>query len=226
MLYQDAHVLVADKPHFLPVLPTGPYLQNTLLVRLKRRLGLRELSPVHRIDRETAGLVLFSTQRATRGVYQDLFRQRMVVKEYEAIAPWHPELAGRLPGERRSRLEQDERYFRMSEVPGQANSVTHIEVLQVQGDWARYRLRPVTGKRHQLRVHMAALGLALRGDSLYPSYRALAAGDYGQPLQLLAKRLEFTDPLTGVQHQFCSQQALQALDSLPTSGVGMGASTP
>jgi tRNA pseudouridine32 synthase/23S rRNA pseudouridine746 synthase len=209
VLFQDEHLLVADKPHFLPVVPTGAYLQHTLLVRLKRRLGLRELSPVHRIDRDTAGLVLFSVQRATRGRYQALFRDRAVRKVYEAIAPWRPDLA--FPREHASRLEESPQFFRMHEVPGEPNSHTRMEVLEVAAPWARYRLEPITGKRHQLRVHMAALGLPLRGDAFYPEVNDPPEGDYSNPLQLLARLLEFTDPVTGESRRFESRLALRGL---------------
>jgi tRNA pseudouridine32 synthase/23S rRNA pseudouridine746 synthase len=209
VLYQDAHIVVADKPHFLPVVPTGAYLQNTLLVRLKRELGLRELSPVHRIDRDTAGLVLFSVQRATRGAYQALFRDRQVHKVYEAVAPWRADLA--FPREHASRLEESTQFFRMHEVAGEPNTRTRMSVLEVAPPWARYQLEPVTGKRHQLRVHMCALGLPLCGDAFYPVVNDPPEGDYSNPLQLLARRLEFTDPVTGEARRFESQLQLRAL---------------
>ena len=212
VLFQDEHLLVADKPHFLPVVPTGPYLQHTLLVRLKRRLGLQELSPIHRIDRDTAGLVLFSVRRATRGRYQALFRERTVRKVYEAIAPWRPDVP--LPREHASRLEESPQFFRMHEVPGEPNARTRMELLEVAAPWARYQLEPITGKRHQLRVHMAALGLPLMGDAFYPEVNDPPEGDYSNPLQLLARRLEFTDPVTGALRQFESQLTLRALPIL------------
>ena len=209
VLYQDAHILVADKPHFLPVVPAGRYLQQTLLVRLKRRLGLSELSPVHRIDRDTAGLVLFSVQRATRGTYQALFRDRRVHKVYEAVAPWRADLP--LPCIHESRLEESSHFFRMHEVPGTPNARTQIDVLEVASPWARYRLEPITGKRHQLRVHMAALGLPLRGDAFYPEVNDPPEGDYSNPLQLLARTLAFTDPLSGEARRFDSRLKLRPL---------------
>lgn len=218
VLFQDEHILVADKPHFLPVVPTGRFLQHTLLVRLKRRLGLRELSPVHRIDRDTAGLVLFSTQRATRGQYQALFRERTVTKVYEAIARWRSDLE--FPRVHESRLEESPQFFRMQEVSGAPNSVTHMDIMERRGNWARYRLTPVTGKRHQLRVHMAALGLPLKGDGFYPVARAVASDDYSDPLQLLARSLEFTDPVTGETRCFTSGLQLRSLSELV--GVGEG----
>ena len=206
VLYQDEHILVADKPHFLPVVPGGRYLQHTLLVRLKSRLGLPALSPVHRIDRDTAGLVLFSVQQRTRGAYQALFRNRQITKHYDAIAPWRADLA--FPREHTSRLEESPQFFRMQEVPGEPNSHTHMQVLEVAGDWARYRLSPITGKRHQLRVHMAALGLPLRNDPFYPVVNDPPEGDYSRPLQLLARSLAFVDPVSGEGRVFESRQAL------------------
>lgn len=213
VLYQDEHILVADKPHFLPVIPTGRYLQHTLLVRLKRRLGLPDLSPVHRIDRDTAGLVLFSVQRATRGRYQALFRDRAVHKTYEATARWRSDVA--FPRTHASRIEESPQFFRMHEVPGEPNTCTHMDVIERHGAWARYALSPVTGKRHQLRVHMAALGLPLLGDAFYPEVNDPPEGDYSNPLQLLARALAFDDPVTGQPRQFASGLQLRALDSLP-----------
>ena len=206
VLYQDEHLLVADKPHFMPVTPSGRYLQQTLLVRLKRRLGLPELSPLHRIDRDTAGLVLFSVQQRTRGAYQALFRDRQITKHYDAVAPWRPDVP--FPRDHRSRLEESLQFFRMHEVPGDPNSHTLMQVLQVAGDWPLYRLSPLTGKRHQLRVHMAALGLPLRNDPFYPVVNDPPEGDYSRPLQLLARSLEFVDPLTTEPRVFESQQRL------------------
>ena len=206
VLYQDEHLLVADKPHFMPVTPSGRYLQQTLLVRLKRRLDLPELSPLHRIDRDTAGLVLFSVQQRTRGAYQALFRDRQITKHYDAVAPWRPDVP--FPRDHRSRLEESPQFFRMHEVPGDPNSHTRMQVLQVAGDWALYRLSPITGKRHQLRVHMAALGLPLRNDPFYPVVNDAPEGDYSRPLQLLARSLEFVDPLTRGPRVFESQQRL------------------
>ncbi|WP_353363287.1 pseudouridine synthase [Acidovorax sp. FG27] len=212
VIHQDEHLVVADKPHFLPVVPTGAYLHHTLLVRLKRRLGLPELSPVHRIDRDTAGLVLFSTQRATRGAYQALFRDRTVHKVYEANAPWRAGIA--FPREHVSRIEESPQFFRMHEVPGAPNTRTHMEVLERAGDWARYRLAPVTGRRHQLRVHMAALGLPIWGDAFYPEVNDPPPGDYSRPLQLLARGLSFTDPVTGEERCFRSERDLLPLGAL------------
>ena len=213
VLYRDAHLLVADKPHFLPVTPSGSHLQETLLVRLKRRLGIDTLVPVHRIDRETAGLVLFSIEPATRGRYQQLFAERRVLKTYECIAPWCSELP--LPLTHRSRLVEDAHFMRMREAPGEPNSETAIELIERRGALARYRLRPLTGRRHQLRVHCAALGMPIQGDLIYPTLQPLGSDDPARPLQLLAQSLAFTDPVTGEPRHFDSglQLAWSALPS-------------
>jgi tRNA pseudouridine32 synthase/23S rRNA pseudouridine746 synthase len=207
VLFQDEHLIVADKPHFLPVTPSGHYLQETLLVRLKNQLGLDTLIPIHRIDRETAGLVLFGVQPAERDAYQALFRQREVRKHYEAIAPWRPELP--FPLLRQSRIVEDEPFFRQREVPGEPNSETRIELLDSKNEQARYALNPVTGKKHQLRVHMNALGIPILNDRIYPPVAVTPEDDFDQPLQLLAKAIAFTDPLTGQARQFESRRSLQ-----------------
>ena len=209
VLYQDAHILVADKPHFLPVIPSGKYLHETLLVRLKQRLGLDDLVPLHRIDRDTAGLVLFSTQPATRNAYYALFREHAVDKRYEAIAPWNPDLAW--PLSRRSRIGAAAHFMQQTELDGAPNSWTEIAPLEVSGAWARYALRPHTGQRHQLRVHMAALGMPIAHDGIYPVLTPEAAPDYGRPLQLLARSIAFTDPISGQARHFESQHRLRPL---------------
>jgi len=210
VLFRDDTLIVVDKPHFLPVTPAGRYLQQTLLVRLKRKLGIATLAPMHRIDRETAGLVLFTIQPATRALYQGLFRERAVTKHYEAIAPWRPEL--HFPMQVRSRLVDTEHFMKMGEVEGEPNAETRIELLEVQGALARYALHPVTGQRHQLRVQMNGLGLPILNDQIYPHHvPELAPGmlpDYSKPLQLLAKSLEFIDPLSGLPRCFESRLAL------------------
>lgn len=208
IVYAGTDLLVADKPHFLPVMPAGAHVHETLLGRLVRRTGNPMLVPLHRIDRETAGLVLFSTNPGSRACYQALFRERRIDKHYEAVAPALPGIV--FPQVRRSRIVAGEPFFRMQEIDGEANSETRIEVLmRGEGRW-RYALTPVTGRKHQLRVHMAGIGAPIAHDPLYPTLRARAAGDYTAPLQLLAKRLAFVDPLSGVERCFTSGFALDA----------------
>jgi tRNA pseudouridine32 synthase/23S rRNA pseudouridine746 synthase len=211
VLWRDEHLLVVDKPHFLPVAPTGKYLQETLLVRLKRSLGVDALVPIHRIDRGTAGLVLFSVDPATRGAYQTLFAQRRVRKTYEAIVHWTPGTV--LPASRRSRLAVDDRAFmKTREIEGEPNSETHFEPIDRPGAAvARLRLSPVTGRRHQLRVHCAALGFPIVDDPIYPLLRPeTAEEDYARPLRLLARSLAFADPVTGEAREFHSRLSLDA----------------
>ena len=208
VLYVDADLLVADKPHFLPVTPAGAHVHETLLGRLIRLTGNEALAPLHRIDRDTAGLVLFSTNAHSRAQYQALFRERRISKSYEAIAPALPDVE--FPCTRSSRMVPGEPFFRMQESEGPANSETRIDVLS-RGDGAwRYALTPITGRKHQLRVHMAALGAPIANDGMYPSLVQRAAGDCSAPLQLLAKGLAFIDPLSGVERRFCSTFNLEA----------------
>ena len=202
VLHVDAHLLVADKPHFLPVAPAGAHVHETLLGRLIRRTGNTGLVPLHRIDRETAGLVLFSTNPATRAAYQALFRERRIDKAYEALAPALPDVG--FPATRRSRLVPGEPFFRMREIDGPANSETRIDVVARGERTWRYALVPVTGRKHQLRVHLAAMGAPIVGDPLYPVVRHRAAGDHSAPMQLLAKTLAFVDPLDGMARCFAS----------------------
>jgi tRNA pseudouridine32 synthase/23S rRNA pseudouridine746 synthase len=206
VVYADDDILVADKPHFLPVVPAGRYLRETLLVRLRRRLGLAGLAPLHRIDRETAGLVVFSVNPATRGAYASLFRERRVEKIYEALA--HTTGALDFPLTRRSRISKGEPFFRMKEVGGEPNSETRVEVSEERGGVSLYRLRPVTGRKHQLRVHMNALGVPVLNDRLYPDVKPEAPEDFSGPLKLLAKSLSFGDPLTGRERYFESARRL------------------
>lgn len=206
ILHLDAHLLVADKPHFLPVTPAGGYVSETLLARLVARTGNTELAPLHRLDRLTAGLVLFSTQAATRDAYQRLFRERRIEKSYEALAPALTGLA--FPLQRDSRLVPGEPFFRMAEVPGEPNARSRIELIEAEGPVWRYRLRPETGRKHQLRVHMAMLGAPIVGDDLYPQLMPRLAGAIEPPLQLLAQGLAFDDPLSGEPRRFRSQRRL------------------
>ena len=207
ILFRDAHLLVVDKPHFLPVTPGGRFLQESLLVRLKNSTGLEHLTPIHRLDRETAGVVMFSHNPDTRGLYQSMFQKRVVDKLYHALAPL---MAGRaLPMVYRSCLVKGEPFFRMREIDGCANAETHIDLLEQRAGLGLYALRPVTGRQHQLRVHMAALGCAIVNDGFYPEALPCKQDDFSQPLQLLAKQIAFADPLNGTLRQF---ESLRKID--------------
>ncbi|MBJ7474503.1 MAG: pseudouridine synthase [Betaproteobacteria bacterium] len=209
VIYEDEHIVVADKPHFLPVTPIGPYIQETLLVRLRNRLGHEHLSAVHRLDLETAGLVLFTKQVGLRNTYAALFREQAVKKIYQAIAPYQPSLS--LPIMRSSRIERAVRFMQMQEVLGQANAHTLIRILDQYKDLARYQLEPRTGKKHQLRVHMSALGVPILNDHIYPvlqEYIEPSLRTYNHPLQLLAQELHFTDPITSQRQFFQSSYTL------------------
>ena len=210
ILFQDEFIVVADKPHFLPVVPAGRFVQETLLVRLKRKLGIDTLAPAHRIDRDTAGLVLFIIQPKTRAAYHRLFSDRLIEKRYEAIAGFSAELS--FPVTRRSRLAEGPAFMQMREVPGVPNAETHIALLAQHGNRVRYELRPLTGQKHQLRAHMAALGIPIVNDRLYPKLLAEDDADcrepFEHPLQLLAKEIAFIDPLSGQAQRFTSHRRL------------------
>lgn len=206
LLHVDPHLVVVDKPHFLPVTPAGSFVQETVLARLVRALDNPDLVPLHRIDRHTAGLVLFSANRHSRSAYQALFRERLIDKTYHAWAPALPALD--FAHVRRSRIVAGEPFFRMQEVEGPANSETHIDVLQRAGQYWLYALRPISGRKHQLRVHMAGLGAPILHDPFYPTLIEQAADDYAHPLQLLARGLTFADPLSGKTRHFHSELEL------------------
>lgn len=212
VVYQDEHVVVADKPHFLATTPRGSHVTETALARLRRELGVPTLGAAHRLDRLTAGLVLFTVRPEERGAYQTLFRDRRVAKEYEAVAPHDPALD--LPRIVRSRIVKERGVLAAREVEGEPNAVSRVELLEHRDGRARYRLTPRTGQTHQLRVHMSALGVPILGDPLYPVVTdPVPAGDFRRPLQLLARVLEFTDPVTGREHRFVSPRALRAWSS-------------
>ncbi|MFJ6948310.1 pseudouridine synthase [Streptomyces wuyuanensis] len=206
IVHRDERLVVADKPHFLATTPRGSHITETALARLRRDLGLPGLQPAHRLDRLTAGLVLFVVRPQDRGAYQALFRDRRVRKEYEAVAPHDPEVA--LPVTVRSRIEKERGVPAAREVPGEPNSESRIELLERRGGLGRYRLLPATGRTHQLRVHMSGLGLPILGDPLYPAVLPEGPEDFSRPLQLLARALEFTDPVTGEPCRFTSRRRL------------------
>ena len=204
IVFEDDHLIVADKPHFMPVTPAGRYVQQSLLVQLKHLCGNDDLVPLHRIDRETAGLVMFGKRLQDRDAYHALFRDKALHKVYQAVAAYNPMLE--LPRVHISRLEPDVLFFRTQEVAGEPNSETRVSLLKVEGARALYQLEPTSGKRHQLRVHMMRLGLPLEGDQFYPTVLRGpdAEEDFSHPLQLLAKSVAFTDPVTGKARGFDS----------------------
>lgn len=209
VVYRDAHIVVADKPHFLATTPRGSHVTQTALARLRHELGIPTLTAAHRLDRLTAGLVLFTVRPEERGAYQTLFRDRRVRKEYEAVAPYDASLS--LPRTVRSRIVKERGALAAREVEGEPNAETRVELLERREGLGRYRLRPRTGQTHQLRVHLNALGVPILGDPLYPVVAdPVPAGDFRRPLQLLARALEFTDPVTGVEHAFTSGRVLAA----------------
>ncbi|MFF4789872.1 RluA family pseudouridine synthase [Streptomyces sp. NPDC001276] len=209
VVHRDEHLVVVDKPHFLATTPRGSHVTETALARLRRELRIPALSAAHRLDRLTAGLVLFTVRPEERGAYQTLFRDRLVRKEYEAVAAYDPALV--LPRTVRSRIVKERGVQAAREVAGEPNAVTRVELADHRADGlGRYRLAPATGQTHQLRVHMNALGVPILGDPLYPVVTApVPAGDFRRPLQLLARTLEFTDPVTGAEHRFTSGRVLQ-----------------
>lgn len=206
ILFQDDHLLVADKPHFLPTTPGGRFLHESLLVRLKNKLGIAELTPIHRLDRETAGVVVFSLREESRGAYQSLFQKRSVDKVYEALAVPLPERV--FPFTHCSRMADGTPFFRMQEVEGEPNSETRIEVIGEQGGLALYRLHPRTGRKHQLRVHMMSIGAPILNDTFYPVALPEGPDDFAHPLKLLARTIAFDDPITGQRRRFESARTL------------------
>ena len=213
VLFEDEHVLVADKPHFMPVTPGGRYLQSCLLVQLKRLTASESLTPIHRIDRETAGLVVFCKRAQDRDAYHALFRQHQVHKWYQAVAAFKPEL--NLPLVHRSRLVEGDQFFLSKEIPGEPNTETRMSLLKVVDDLALYQLEPLTGHRHQLRIHMMSLGVPIAGDQLYPQLLRgpHQADDFSSPMQLLAQRIAFKDPVTGEERDWQSRRLLRITTS-------------
>src|SRR3990172_3034735 len=207
ILFQDDELLVACKPHFLPVIPGGRYVEECLLNRLRTRTGIANLAPLHRLDRETAGIVIFSVNPNTRGRYHELFMRGKVEKTYHALAE-----VNQPPRENQwtveNRIVRGEPRFRMKTVPGVANARSHIQLQEVKGNRGLFSLQPVTGKTHQLRLHMSGLGFGIVNDRVYPDLEPERDDDFDRPLQLLAKMIRFHDPVSGKEMEFRSEREL------------------
>ena len=207
ILFQNEEILVACKPHFLPVIPGGPYINECLLNRLQEQTGNPDLVPIHRIDRETAGLVLFSVNKKTRGLYHDLFMHGTVEKTYHALCHY-PHAQPQRQWLIENRIERGSPWFRMKAAAGAINSRTRITLLEVRGERARCQLTPITGKKHQLRLHLSGLGFRILNDRYYPDLQPEGDDDFDNPLQLVAQALQFRDPITGRRMEFRSQRKL------------------
>jgi tRNA pseudouridine32 synthase/23S rRNA pseudouridine746 synthase len=207
VLHADARLVVVDKPHFLATTPRGTHVRETVLVRMRGSLGLPDLAPAHRLDRLTAGVLVLTAHRRYRAAYAGLFQARTVQKTYEALAPFDPGME--FPRLVRSRIEKRRGSLQAEVVAGEPNAETLVELVETRGGYARYRLTPTTGRTHQLRVQLAALGLPILGDPLYPAVLDVDADDFSTPLQLVASRLSFTDPIDQTPRAFTSRFALE-----------------
>lgn len=206
LLQCDERIVVVDKPHFLATTPRGVHVRETVLVRLRESLGLPDLAPAHRLDRLTAGVLVLTAQRAHRAAYANLFQARAVSKSYEALAPYDPSLE--FPRRVVNRIEKRRGSLQAEVVEGEPNAETLVELVETRGAFGRYRLTPVTGKTHQLRVQLAALGLPIVGDPLYPKVLDPGEDDFSRPLQLVARSLAFTDPVDHSSREYFSRFAL------------------
>lgn len=218
ILYADDHLIAVDKPHFLASTPGGQYLTQTALVRVRQHFNEGQITPLHRLDRDTAGVLLFCRTPALRGAYQRLFQEQKVHKVYEAIAATHP--SWQFPLCYQSRLVAPKGQFLMQEIEGRPNSQTHIAITrswhdEQKGPLSHYELQPITGRKHQLRMHLLGMGVPIVNDSYYPSGQPfLAPDDFSRPLQLLARSIAFVDPVTQQYRHFSSQQRLRYLPEM------------
>jgi tRNA pseudouridine32 synthase/23S rRNA pseudouridine746 synthase len=218
VLHQDERLVAVDKPHGMPVTPGGRWLHQTVLVRARQQLGIETLSPMHRLDLETAGVMLFTVRPEDRHAYHQLLRERRARKVYEAVVPWPPGCEGpAFPLEARHRLRErgGDDFMQMEVVDGEPDAITRIEWIAQQGGRAHLRLHPLTGRKHQLRAQLNALGLPILGDRIYPELLPMGdpvtGADGRLPLQLLAREIAFDDPITGEPRCFASRRRLMAL---------------
>lgn len=207
IIHRDDQILVACKPHFLPVTPGGRYVDECLLNRLRSSTGIHDLAPLHRIDRETAGIVIFSVNKETRGRYGELFMNGKVEKSYQAISSSLPD-AEKSSWEIEDRIVHGEPWFRMRSLPGKSNARSMIHLVEIKNGRARFLLHPVTGKTHQLRIHMSSIGCGILNDRYYPELQPESADNFDTPLQLVAKSVRFLDPLSGTLREFVSEREL------------------
>lgn len=209
ILHQDHDLVVVDKPHFLPSTPAGKYVQNSALVRLRRLLDNADLAPIHRLDRHTAGLLMFSTRPVTRGAYQTLFQRRSIEKVYEAVSARPAGWESDLPRTVRLHIEKLRAQVCVEvDAEREPNSETLIELIAADDQFVHTLLHPHTGKMHQLRVHLASIGLGILHDNLYPVLTDEKPDDHERPLQLLARELRFVDPISGQEREFVSARSL------------------
>lgn len=209
VLHQDRRIVVVDKPHFLATIPRGQHVTQTALVRLRQQWGLDDAVPAHRLDRMTAGVLLFVVDPTLRRAYQELFAQQRVVKTYEAVAGFRADLE--FPRTVRTRIVKEHGVMVARQEPGEPNSETLVELLEQRGAHARYRLTPRTGRTHQLRLHLCSLGIPIVNDNYYPHYRPQRGEGFDRPLQLLARAMAFEDPVTGEPRRFVSALELESL---------------
>jgi tRNA pseudouridine32 synthase/23S rRNA pseudouridine746 synthase len=216
ILFNNDHLMVVCKPHFLPVTPAGPYVRETLINRLKENTGNHFLSPINRIDRETAGIVLISVKKESRGLYQRMFMEGRVRKTYEAVAMYSRNFSQPAEWMVENRIETGEPWFRMQECAGPVNARSRIRLVEVTGSRARFVLFPITGKKHQLRIHLSGLGFPIVNDRYYPVLTPKKPDDFSRPLLLLSRKIEFQDPITGNDLVFESRRQLTLKNLLKT----------
>lgn len=132
-----------------------------------------------------------------------LFQTGSVQKTYWALAPIRPDLE--LPVTVRNHITKRRGSWQAEVVPdAPVNAETLVELESASGGLGLYRLTPRTGRTHQLRMHLCGLGIPIVGDPLYPVVQDLAVDDFSHPLQLLAGKLAFTDPVDGTARTFRS----------------------